>query len=150
MISENDDANVFVTPGNGRFEIVTDHILIEGNISIIREQPLKEFPKTTKLSSVLKNEIYEEFKRRGYEIGYHFKSINSIDITDGIWEANILSSINYVQAIESIIQLQILERGEESRSGLFPLSIEKLTVMPGLHTKYKESLEETNRKFVNF
>lgn len=147
-ITETDDANVFVTPGNGRFEIVTDHVLIEGNISIIKEQPLKDFPKTPTLSFVLKDEIYEEFKRRGYEIGFHLKYLNSIDIYDGIWEANIVSPNNYVQTIESIIQLQILERGEESRSGLFPLSIEKLIVMPGLHAKYKESIGESNRKFM--
>lgn len=67
--------------GSGKFEIVSDRVIVKGEIYLIDERDDEEFPEIKDIDSLSKNEIYKEFSRRGYDIGNNLKCLESIEST---------------------------------------------------------------------
>lgn len=63
------------------------------------------------------------------------------------WRCKISHSADWLQTLESIIQLQILEKGERTLSLLVPGSIKKLSINPGFHLKYCNEVDKAEAEY---
>lgn len=70
--------------GTGDFEINTTRLIARGTISMVPESALKVEDKETFSFStnytLSKEDVYNEFQGKGYDIGEKFKQLCSIDI----------------------------------------------------------------------
>lgn len=80
LFLETDDVEIFVAQGTGKFEISSnDCVIIKGKVSFLEVKEEEELPKEKSRDSLLKNEIYKEFVRRGYNVGSDLKNLESIE-----------------------------------------------------------------------
>lgn len=82
-LETDDDAFIFIST-SGNFEIITDHVVVEGFIKSLDEEE-KEYENVDlvgKAGIISQNEIYKELRRRGCVIGNNFKILENLEVID--------------------------------------------------------------------
>ncbi|XP_050438841.1 fatty acid synthase-like [Adelges cooleyi] len=79
--------------------------------------------------SISKNEVYAMFKKKGYQLGEHFKTINNVEIFKNEIRANIKWNNDWLYFLDSLLKISLLEH----LNGHFietPNSIQEIWINP--------------------
>ncbi|XP_018393255.1 PREDICTED: fatty acid synthase-like [Cyphomyrmex costatus] len=134
---------------DGKFEITEgDSVVVTGTV-YETSNPEQEmistdlFPQNNEEEHMTAQDIYKEFKLRGYEYSGWFRGLNSASISGN--QGHIIWRNNWVTFMDIMLQMQII--GYDTRDLYVPTSIQKLIINPMLHARklqdYTNGIEDT-------
>uniref|UniRef100_A0A7R9F1W2 oleoyl-[acyl-carrier-protein] hydrolase n=1 Tax=Timema bartmani TaxID=61472 RepID=A0A7R9F1W2_9NEOP len=142
-----------IQKGTGDFEIFENkRPLVTGQIRI-PENAAAEFSKNISVPSedstnLTGEDVYSELKHRGYHYSGQFKGILNAQIGNEGSTAVIEWSNDWLLFLDSLIQLAILHKGEDSQQMQLPLSFQKVIIDPSRHPVEREQ-KAVYQKFSN-
>nr|CAD7197600.1 unnamed protein product [Timema douglasi] len=134
------------------FVVVPRRPLVTGQIRI-PENAAAEFSKNISVPSedstnLTGEDVYSELKHRGYHYSGQFKGILNAQIGQEGSTAVIEWSNDWLLFLDSLIQLAILHKGEDSQQMQLPLSFQKVIIDPLRHPVKREQ-KAVYQKFSN-
>nr|CAD7399917.1 unnamed protein product [Timema cristinae] len=142
-----------IQKGTGDFEIFENkRPLVTGQIRI-PENAAAEFSKNISVPSedstnLTGEDVYSELKHRGYHYSGQFKGILNAQIGHEGSTSVIEWSNDWLLFLDSLIQLAILHKGEDSQQMQLPVSFQKVIIDPLRHPEKREQ-KAIYQKFSN-